>query len=318
MSSRSSRGGARGGRRRSRGGGHEDEGDHGSHERWLVTYADMLTLLLVLFIVLYSMSVVDTTKFVQLRAGLAAVFDPGSNAVLSQTGSITSTNDGGSDAQQSVTPDLDPSNAQSKSILDQQSAVTLQNAEKQIQRSTAEKQAADVQAEVDNFKKIEQAIKSSLAAKGLTGSAEFSINQRGLVVTIVTDALVFGGNSAVLLPGGQHILDAVVSPLVKLSNNVEVDGHTNQQQTSTAPYPSGWELSSARASSVIRYMVSAFNFPQGRLMAVGFSDQKPLVPPSDPRSITRNRRVDVVVLSNLPASELSLLPSIGNQPTPTP
>ena len=64
----------------------------------------------------------------------------------------------------------------------------------------------------------------------------------------------------------------------------------NQQNVSTAPYPSGWELSSARASSVVRYLVSQFNFPESRLSAVGYSDQKPLYPPSDPRSITLNRR----------------------------
>src|ERR1700743_2681974 len=96
--------------RRHRGGGHGDE-EHGGGERWLVTYADMLTLLLVLFIVLYAMSIVDTTKFVQLRAGLAAVFNPGSNAVSSSTGAITASDDGGSSAQDNVTPQLMPSPA---------------------------------------------------------------------------------------------------------------------------------------------------------------------------------------------------------------
>jgi chemotaxis protein MotB len=85
-----------------------------------------------------------------------------------------------------------------------------------------------------------------------------------------------------------------------VKNNVEVDGFTNQVDVSTYPYPSGWELSSARASSVVRYF-EAHGLDDRQLSAVGFSDQKPLVPPSDPRSITRNRRVEIVVLSSLPS-----------------
>lgn len=303
---------SRGHGKRRRGGAHEEE-EHGSSERWLVTYADMLTLLLVLFIVLYAMSIVDTTKFVQLRAGLAAVFDPGSNAVLSQSGGITSTDSGGSDTQESVTPDLVPTSnpvtTQDSSILDQQVAAAVSAQ----QRAKAQQAAGDVQKEVDQFKAIEQAISTALAAEGMQGNAQFSIDERGLVVTLITDSLVFGGNSATLLAGGQEILSVVVPPLKKFTNKIEVDGHTNQQNVSTAPYPSGWELSSARASAVVSFMIGKQGIPASRLSAVGFSDQKPLYPPSDPRSITRNRRVDIVVLSNLPADERSLLPTLGGQ-----
>jgi chemotaxis protein MotB len=80
-----------------------------------------------------------------------------------------------------------------------------------------------------------------------------------------------------------------------------VDGFTNQQKVNTDPYPSGWELSSARASAVVRYLISG-GIAEGRLSAVGFSDQRPLYPASDPRSISRNRRVEIVVLSSLPAA----------------
>jgi chemotaxis protein MotB len=136
----------------------------------------------------------------------------------------------------------------------------------------------------------------------LDGHAEFSINERGLVVTVVTDELVFSGNSAVLEAEGTKILDAVAPPLRPVDNQIQVDGHTNQQNVSTAPYPSGWELSSARASSVVRYLVASGGISPRRVSAAGFSDQRPLLAASDPRSITRNRRVEIVVLSKLPAS----------------
>ncbi len=266
----------------------------------------MLTLLLVLFIVLYAMSVVDTTKFVQLRTGLAAVFNPGASAIANDSGAITSSDQGGSASSQDVNPQLMPSPAAS-SILDQQveSAVLAQ------QRAQQQDQADRVQTQVDSFDQIEKEITTALAAKGLSGSAQFSIDDRGLVITIVTNTLVFGGNSAELLPGGDAILNVVVPPLLKFPNSVEVDGHTNQQNVSTYPYPSGWELSTARASAVVRYLISAFGFPASRLSAVGYSDQRPLYPPSDPRSITLNRRVDIVVLSTLSAADRALLPTVA-------
>ncbi len=298
------------GKKRSRGG--HDEEEHVSAERWLVTYADMLTLLLVLFIVLYAMSVVDTTKFVQLRAGLAAVFNPGSNAIADQSGTVTSTDQGGSDTEQSVTPNLAPTSptGAANTILDQQVAAAVA----QKERAQAQQQANDVQTEVDQFKQIQAAITAALTAQGLPDAAQFSIDDRGLIVTLVTNSLVFGGNSAALLPGGVKILSIVVPPLKPFDNNIEVDGHTNQDNVSTYPYPSGWELSSARASAVVEYMIAQQSFPASRLSAVGFSDQKPLYPPSDPRAETLNRRVDIVVLSDLPASERALLPSIGGEP----
>jgi chemotaxis protein MotB len=145
----------------------------------------------------------------------------------------------------------------------------------------------------------------------MAGAAEFTIDERGLVVTLVTDELVFAGNSAVLEHKGAVILDAVVPPLARIDNQLQVDGHTNQLNVSTAPYPSGWELSSARASAVVRYLIEHGHLAADRLSAAGYSDQRPLLPPSDPRSITRNRRVDIVVLSKLPASARASLVALG-------
>jgi chemotaxis protein MotB len=258
------------------------------------------------------MSVVDSTKFVQLRTGLAAVFNPGSSAIANSDGAITSTGQGGQDSQQDINPQLMPSPSSTGVLSQQQVSTQVLTA----QRTAAQEQAERVQTQVDDFKKVQQAITDALAAQGLNGSALFSIDERGLVITIVTSSVVFGGNSAELLPGGQKILDVVIPPLVGFPNAIEVDGHTNQDNVSTYPYPSGWELSSARASAVVRYMTDKFAFPSNRLSAVGFSDQKPLYPASDPRAQTLNRRVDIVVLSTLSAADRSILASAGGEPTP--
>jgi chemotaxis protein MotB len=272
-----SAGRAAAGRRRRGGGGHAEE--HENHERWMVTYADMLTLLLVLFIVLYAISQVNTSKFSELKSSLASAFKNGQPSVLSGGSGIVS----GDSAAQQANPNI-PVFSPFQPVKD----------------TTRDRQAA--QREVDEFKEIEAAIKASLHKHGLDGNAEFSIDERGLVVTVVTNELVFSGNSAVLEPEGA---------LRKATNQIQVDGHTNQQNVSTAPYPSGWELSSARASSVVRYLVTHGPIAASRLSAAGFSDQRPLLAASDPRSVTRNRRVDIVVLSQLPAGARSQLPALG-------
>jgi chemotaxis protein MotB len=102
-----------------------------------------------------------------------------------------------------------------------------------------------------------------------------------------------------------------VPSLRTLPNSIEVDGHTNQLQVPTVNYPSAWELSTARASTVVRYLVE-HGLAGGRMSASGFAGTRPLIPPSDPRSVTMNRRVDIVVLSNLPPEERALLPAAAN------
>lgn len=288
MTARAGRGG-----RRAKAAHHEE---HSSHERWMVTYADMLTLLLVLFIVLYAISQVNTTKFSELKSSLSSAFGNGQSPILN----------GGKGPIDGNTVSLD------QNIIDSKLAVPRQKADAAQNLNLASNTDADAALrELDEFKRIEQAIKASLAKRGLAGSAEFNIDERGLVVTLITDELVFAGNSAVLERKGAVILDAVVPPLVKIDNQVQVDGHTNQLNVSTAPYPSGWELSSARASSVVRYLIEHGHVAAHRLSAAGYSDQRPLVPPSDPSSITRNRRVDIVVLSKLPASARASLVALG-------
>ena len=176
------------------------------------------------------------------------------------------------------------------------------------ERATATKQAADVAREIDNLKKVQEEITAALKAKNLDKSVLFSIDQRGLVVTVVTSSVVFAGDRADLLRPGQEILDAVAPAIRALPNSIEVDGHTNQLPVPTVNYPSAWELSTARASTVVRYLIG-HGMAADRMSAAGFAGTRPLIPPSDPRSVTMNRRVDIVVLSTLPPDERALLPA---------
>ncbi|SNY05075.1 flagellar motor protein MotB [Paractinoplanes atraurantiacus] len=293
-----------GGKRKQR---HEEHEEHVNHERWLVSYADMLTLLFVLFVVLYSMSSVDNKKFAELAAGLSAGFGAQSVAFSGQT----STLDGAGQSTEvvAIDPGANPGDGKAGSsnlTAKQQEAVKAAMAAED--RSKASKNAQAATKEAENLKKIENQISDVLAAQKLLGSVKFTIDRRGLVVTVLTNDVVFAGNRAELKSGGKKILDAIAPTLKKLPNNIEVDGNTNQLKVQTSYYPSGWELSAARASTTVRYLVGK-GLAKNRMTAVGYSDTKPLIDPADPRSITMNRRVDIVVLTTLTADQAALLPA---------
>ena len=286
---------------------HEEHEEHVNHERWLVSYADMLTLLFVLFVVLFSMSSVDQKKFAELAAGLSEGFGAQSAAFQGSAAVL----DGSGNATQFVPidPGANPGNGGSGTA--NMSAKDKQAVEAALRAASRTKASKDAQAatkEAENLKKVEEKITSALVKNKLQNQVKFTINERGLIVTVVTNEVVFDGNRANLQSGGAKILDAIAPVLSKLPNNVEVDGHTNQLKARTTYYPSGWELSAARASTVVRYL-TAHGLPKNRMSAVGFSDTKPLIDPKDPKSVQMNRRVDVVVLTTLTADQAALLPA---------
>ncbi|GIF24225.1 chemotaxis protein MotB [Actinoplanes tereljensis] len=293
-----------GGRRKK---AHEEHEEHVNHERWLVSYADMLTLLFVLFVVLYSMSDVNMKKFAQLASGLSQGFGAQSAAF---SGSQSTLDGAGQSAEiVQIDPGANPGDGKTgTSNMTEKEKAAVEAAVKAEDRLKASQSAQAATKEAQDLKNVENKLADALTKAGQLNNVKFTIDKRGLVVTIVTNEVVFAGNRADLKSGGKKILDALAPTLAKLKNNIEVDGNTNQLKAVTTYYPSGWELSAARASTTVRYL-SGHGVAKNRLSAVGFSDTKPLIDPKDPRSITMNRRVDVVVLTTLPADQAALLPA---------
>jgi chemotaxis protein MotB len=279
--------------------GHDEE--HENHERWLVSYADMMTLLMVLFIVLFAISQVDQKKFAELKNGLAVGFGNPSVAFEGGEASLMESSDSNSP--------MDMSSGIGGTTAD---ATAVQEAVAAKERASASQKQKAAQKEVQNFERIKAQIEESLKKQGLQDSVRFSIDERGLVVTVVTSAVVFDGGEALLLNAGRDIVGGIGPAIAGLPNKIEVDGHTNQLAATTGSYPSGWELSSARASSVVRYLHSTAGIPENRLLAAGFADTKPLYPADDPRAASLNRRVEIIVLSTLPADTRALLPSASH------
>ena len=284
---------------RRRGKKHEEE-EHENHERWLVSYADMVTLLLVTFVVLYAMSQVDKSKFAQLASGLSDAFGTPVSVIPAATpeGSVLDGLAGPIDVAAAIPPDPTVSEAQ----VDQAAA--------RAAAARAQRIAAEAKDAYDELAAARDRIEAALTAAGYQGAARYEIDERGLVVHIVADAVLFDEERADLRPEGRQILRAVAPTLRDLPNQLRVEGHANHLPVSPGgPWPSNWELSAYRATTVLRYVESE-QVPGSRMSAAGYSSTQPLVPTSDPSAITANRRVDVVVLSTASAEANDLLPGL--------
>ncbi|WNB85234.1 flagellar motor protein MotB [Cellulomonas sp. ATA003] len=271
-----------GGRRKR--GGHEEE--HENHERWAVSYGDMMTVLCALFIVLYSMSQVDQVKYEQLAQSLSEGFNGGKPDVLSGSdGVLTGVTAGNPDV-----PKAEPVAPVDPAALP---PTDLQLATEEVSR------LQDVQAEIE----------ARLAAVGMGQQVRYRIDERGLVIGLVANDVFFDSGSARLQPAADTILDAAAPVLVAIPDRISVEGHANNIPIS-GRYATNWELSSDRATQVLRHLVEVDGLPGERISAVGYGDTRPLDPGTSPEALATNRRVDLVIHSGMPETVRGLFPSV--------
>jgi chemotaxis protein MotB len=258
--------------RRKKHAAHDEE--HENHERWLITYADMITLLMVLFIVLYAIGQTDLAKFEELKAGLSQSL--GGHASADAIDNAIGTPGEG--------------------VLSGSTSPVPLDAMQALEREESAAEAA--QAEQQSFAEAQSTIEAELQAVGLGGSVEFRVEERGLVVTIVVDNVLFDIGSADLRAEGRAIIDHLAGALGQLPNPIAVEGHTDDSPIrGGGQYASNWELSTARATSVLRYLIEAHAVPADRVSASGYADQRPVAANDTPDGRARNRRVEIVVLS---------------------
>jgi chemotaxis protein MotB len=276
--------------------GHGGGGGHqGGDERWLLTYADMITLLMALFMVLFSISSVNISKYQVLQRALQKAFMGGAL-------------DGGKSFQQG-----EPTRIQGV-----QSATPSQQVDSSFQimshtligkvapQTPAQKAAAKEQAaeEQSNLEKIQARVESYAKLHGFSGLIQTSIDQRGLVIRLLTDKVLFDSGHAELKATGTPILLEVSHLLVttRFSNAIAVEGNTDNVPISGGEFPSNWELSTARANAVLEFFIH-HGVAESRFTVVGFADQNPIAPNDSADGRAVNRRVDVVVLRNATQSQ---------------
>jgi len=267
---------------------HEDHPD----ERWLLTYADMITLLFVLFIVLFAMSAVNTSKYEALKDGLSAAFSSanltGGESVLPQVQTqdpapITPT-------APAITPDFNKSGGSESGS-----------------GGGSTGQSAAARREEEQLKRAEREIRAAAARAGIADKVRTQVNERGLSVRLLTDDVLFTSGSADLSPRANDILAPIVQALKNLPNPVRVEGHTDSAPISTVQFPSNWELASGRAAAVVRDFAQ-LGVPPGRLQATGYADTRPVGSNATAAGRAQNRRVEVLVLrllGNGPATPLA-------------
>ena len=237
----------------SRRGGHQ-EAEKENHERWVISYADLVTLLLGFFIIMYATSKVDAEKFKVFSSGLSEAFN-----VPVREGAP------------SGSPILDGGLGVAPGGLDS----------RQLQR---------------DYEEIRRDVLRE-AEKAGTGNMQVRVEREpDRVVIRLTNNLVFNSASAEIRPEARPALDAAAAALTRLPNQISIEGHTDNVPVGTERYPTNWELSSARATAVLRYLTERAGLDPRRAMAAGYGEYRPLASNDTPEGRALNRRADIVVL----------------------
>ena len=169
----------------------------------------------------------------------------------------------------------------------------------------------DARAELSRLERLGKQLDAALAREGLSHDVTRTIDDRGLVVSLTSRHVVFEPDRAELSRRGQRVLEAVAPVLRGAVEDLRIDGHTNQVPVKPRFFATDWDLSSARAVTVLRYLQEVGRIPGERLSASAFGHEVPLVDPAKPGSQDINKRVDIVVLSQLPAGSRALLDDIA-------
>lgn len=297
----------------------EDHGDDHPDERWMASYMDMITVLMCMFIVLFAMSSVDANKFAALKESLATGFgvshtkfvDTSSGTVVKPE-DVTKKGDGYSNSK-TTAKTATAANGVAETNSDGAGSSTEKAAANAATTQTPAQTAANTKLatkEVDDFTAIKKAIAKNLAAEGLTQDVTFTIDARGLTVRLVGSETFFGSNSADLSPMAKSVMNAIAPVLKGAGHDVSVEGHADSRD-SAAPYATNWELSGARATGVLRDLVERGGMPPTAIQSVGYGSSRPLAQGTSDADLAKNRRVDIVVLSNQKDDVNALIPKIA-------
>jgi chemotaxis protein MotB len=264
---------------------HEEE--HENNERWLVSYADFITLLFAFFVTMYSVSRVDGKKMGSAVESL--------QRALGSVIAVQITQRDAGVFQVNHTPGM-------------VSITPIQGAKGRLygDRESFEKLAKELKTKVDK-------VSADKTQDAISNQIKFVLEKRGLVIR-VSEHLFFKSGDASIQPAFIPVLDVLGETLETVPNHVRIEGHTDSVPINTARYPSNWELSTARATNVLRYFLSRFNFTPENLSATGYAEFRPVDSNDSLEGRFQNRRVDFVILSG---KEMESEPQIES-PAPQP
>jgi chemotaxis protein MotB len=245
---------------------------HENHERWLVSYADFITLLFAFFVVMFASSQTDKSKAKQISAAVEkALADGKSVGVPPAVAKIL----GG------TVDDKGQGNAQMKGPGG-------------AQRSSKEAPADDVVELMPSMKVLSATLQQEIK----DGKVEVSLEPRGLVVSLKQTAF-FPSGADIIDPNTASTVAKLAEALNAVSNPLRIEGHTDSQPIHTARFRSNWELSAARAIAMMELLATHYGVDRSRVAITGFADNEPEATNDTPEGRAKNRRVDVVIMNQI-------------------
>ena len=239
--------------------------DEELNEAWLLPYSDLMTLLLALFIALFAMSQTDASKMQALAQAFTAAFNMGGPSFFSGMGPTT------------AMPNTPTTASDSTNAAYMQENENLREAQE----------------------KIEQYVKEN----NLQDQVSTELSEEGLMIRLKEKAL-FASGSAALQDQAEQIVPVIAAILSSLPERVTISGHTDNMPIATAQFPSNWELSSARAVSLMRGLMGAQpSLNPARFSALGYSEYRPIASNDTEEGRAQNRRVEVFIARSMRFSQ---------------
>ena len=250
--------------------------EHVNHERWLVSYADFITLLFAFFVVLYASSQVDKRKMVQVAAAIQGGFQ--------QMGVFSVPAGPNLQVKAADVPNPAPAYLPAPRVVNDLAAPPAHP-------------KGDVPLSL-----IKSQLESALSEEIAQHMVEMRLAPDGLVVSL-REVGFFNSGEAQPLPGAEKILAHVTEVLGKAGYQIRVEGHTDDVPIYNAHYHSNWELSTARATQVVLMMVRKCGFQPEHISVAGYAQYHPVAGNATEQGRRRNRRIDLVVIAASPAGE---------------
>lgn len=266
------------------------EEDEGPDKSWMESYADAMTLLLAFFIMLFAFALVDETKFYDFKVGMVTalgVSDPvneRADALLESGNGIALTVGLGT-------------------VSSEDNRNVIKSAEKELEEEGT--------VTTENIEEVRELLERKYTERGASEFVSVRIDERGVVIRF-EDNVLFASGSAELGQASDPLLATTAEVLELVDNPIDIEGHTDDLPTGRL-WISNWELSSARASAVTRWLIDFGRMTPGRMAAIGRSDTRPIADNDTSENRALNRRVEIVVrVSGLLESDINVLDVIDN------
>lgn len=260
---------------------------------WMVTYSDLVTLLLCFFVLLFSMAVIDKQKFIEVANSFRGTFQETDNG-----GDMFNSNSGGvrfGTLQKNST----------SNIVNEQDIKKERNQSQEIQKNGAnqktkasENNIANIEStEVKKLEQLQKELQAAVTSLKLDNYIKV-INEENVIILRIDSVVLFDSGSANIKNSGHEVLLKTGKLLKELENEVLIQGHTDNLPISTQLYPSNWELSTKRATNVVLFMIKTMGLNPAKLTATGNGEHRPIMDNDTEKNREKNRRIDIVIVKN--------------------